>query len=128
MPSLKSIDNPLGESIINEQLITSLTSKLYENKAEKIIVYSSGGKLLYADFVLICSATSITHNRALAKKIALFFKKKSIPSYTSSKKIDDSNWIVMDYGDVIIHLFCENTREKYNLEFIFKNLKIINQF
>lgn len=114
-------------NLINEQLITSLSNELYENKAERIIAYSSMGKVTYTDFILLCSVVSSTHGRALSKKITSFLKGKNIQPLTSTKKIEDSTWIAMDYGDLVVHLFYGDTREKYNLEAIFKDLKIINQ-
>ena len=118
MESQKSIDKKLIELLFNE---------LIENKAQRIIAYSSINKLPYADFVLLSSSNSITHNKALAQKILLFFKSKNINPLTPTKKIENSSWIVMDYEDLIIHLFHGDTREKYNLEAIFNHLDIICQ-
>ncbi len=116
-----------SQKLVDEKLIQSLFEELSENKAQRIIAYSGIDKLPYADFILLCSSLSDTHSKALSKKILLFLKEKNINLLTPTKKMDDSSWIVMDYGDLVIHLFYGDTREKYDLESIFKNLDIMNQ-
>lgn len=70
---------------------------------------------ILGDYFVIASADNTTHVRALADEVEYQLKKdgvlpKSIEGYQSA------NWIVMDYRDVIVHIFHEQARNYYNLE------------
>lgn len=67
----------------------------------------------FADYFVIATATNSRHMRALAETLY-----KEIPPATGGKRSegDDSGWTLVDYGDVIVHLFSPELREHYALE------------
>jgi ribosome-associated protein len=68
-----------------------------------------------ADYFLICSGESTTQVRAIAEKIEEELQQSGLkPSGIEGKK--NNLWVLMDYGDVIIHIFEEQTRAYYELE------------
>lgn len=75
-----------------------------------------------ADYFVIASGTSNTHIKALADNVEYELKKDSI----YPNKIEGYNsgtWILMDYGDVIIHIFTEVERENYKIEELWEEMK-----
>ena len=70
---------------------------------------------LITDYFLICHGTSNVHIRGLADAVLEALKKESISPYGVEGQ-DDARWILIDYGDLIVHIFAEEEREFYSLE------------
>lgn len=68
-----------------------------------------------ADYLLICSGTSDKQVQAIANSIEDGLKKNGTRPL-STEGIRDGRWALIDYGDVIAHIFLEPVREFYNLE------------
>lgn len=67
-----------------------------------------------ADYFLICTATSNTHVRALADEVEVKLKEQGVsPDHIEGKA---SDWILLDYGTVVIHVFGKQSREFYALD------------
>lgn len=84
------------------------------HKAHDIDVIDLAGKTIIADHFVIASATSSTAVRALAGYVEDVLTKKF--GLDPSKRDTDSEWIALDYGSVIVHIFTDRTREFYNIE------------
>ncbi len=84
------------------------------HKAHDIDVIDLGGKTIIADHFVIASATSSTAVRALANYVEDVLTKKF--GLDPSKRDTDREWIALDYGSVIVHIFTDQTREFYNIE------------
>lgn len=68
-----------------------------------------------ADAFLICHGTSNRQVSAIAEHIQSDLKKQGIAAL-SVDGLKEGHWVLMDYGDVVIHVFFEETRRFYNLE------------
>lgn len=68
-----------------------------------------------ADYFLLCSGTSTTHVKSLADELELKMSERGI----LPRRIEGAStatWIILDYGDLVIHIFHHETRQFYNLE------------
>jgi len=77
----------------------------------------------YFDFFLIAAGNSQVHCAALAKDMIKFLHEKGLKDY--GKPDFDSEWIVLDFGSLIVHIFTEETRAYYQLEKLWGDAKII---
>jgi len=68
-----------------------------------------------ADFFLICSADSDAQVRAIADEIDKQLRKNGIKCYYK-EGYDSLNWVLLDYFDVVVHIFRKEARQFYNLE------------
>lgn len=68
----------------------------------------------FADFFVICSGTSTRHTAAIAENIEGELRKKKV--HCSVEGASEGEWILVDAGDVIVHIFHEPQRENYALE------------
>lgn len=86
-----------------------------EMKALDVVMMNVSERTTMTDFLVICSGTSDTHLKSIAENIQDTmrndWKKRAKPQGTA-----DSFWMVLDYGDVIVHIFDAETREFYDLE------------
>jgi ribosome-associated protein len=80
--------------------------------------------LSYTDLIIICTATSKRQLDALSD--ALIFSKTLVERSKGKKNGNsDSGWIVIDYGDVVIHLFDEQLRQYYKISDLWKEGKVL---
>ena len=90
-------------------------SSLKEFKAQDIVKIDLVGKTSMADFMLIASGTSSRQIRAIAENTVTEIKKSSNEN-VNIEGLNQSDWVLIDAGDIIIHLFRPEVREFYNLE------------
>ena len=84
-------------------------------KAESIVMLDVRELTSYTDAFIICSGRSNRQVSAIAEHIKIELKKKNI-SPISIDGVKEGKWVLLDYGDVIIHVFYEETRSFYDLE------------
>lgn len=104
-PSLNEI------RVIAEHLATTLD----DDKAEDVLFIELEGKSSLADFMIIASGRSGRHVAALASNLA-HEAKKMTGRPASIEGMPNADWVLIDTGDVIVHLFRPEVREFYNLE------------
>ena len=98
-----------------EEMLTAAVRILDEKKAEDIRVIGIRDLTIIADYFIIANGISTTHTKALADELEFKLKEQGI----EPRQIQGNNgggWIVMDYSDIVIHIFYKETREFYNLE------------
>mgnify|MGYP002884171466 CR=1 FL=1 len=103
---------------------SSLNISLNLDKAEDIVSINLTGRTPIADFLIIATGLSQRHLSSMADHIQKKLKEhgfKKIPIEGG----DQCEWILLDVGDVVVHLFREEVRNFYNLEKIW--LKPINK-
>jgi len=92
-----------------------------DRKAVNLTVLNVGDICSFTDYFLICSGTSTRHARAISDAIHEELKNKSelFPSHLEG--YTQSEWILMDYFDFVVHIFSERAREFYDLERLWKS-------
>ncbi len=86
-----------------------------DKKAGDVLVMELKGLTDIADFFVLASGTSERHVKTIADAIGQGMKEKGIP-LVSMEGYDEGRWVIIDYGDVIIHVFLASLRELYDLE------------
>ena len=99
----------------SQTLLQHILSSLQENKAEEIVEIDLRGKSEIADFMVICSGRSTRQVTALSEKLADHLKRTAGRLCKIEGK-DQGDWVLIDAGDVIIHVFRPEVREFYQLE------------
>lgn len=107
---------------MENNLLQKIIKILDDKKAIDIKYMEIKDVTTIADYFVIASGTSNTHIKALADNIEYELKKDSI--YPNKiEGYDSGTWILMDYGDVIIHIFTEAEREHYKIEELWEQMK-----
>ena len=96
-------------------LLNVVISSLEEFKAQDIVKIDLIGKTSMADSMLIASGTSSRQIRAIAENTLTEIKKGSNVN-VNIEGLKQGDWVLIDAGDIIIHLFRPEVREFYNLE------------
>lgn len=95
--------------------IEKIKQLLEDKKAEHITLIDLHGKSSMTEYMLIASGTSQRHIASLASQIREEMHKYKITPL-SMEGYPDSDWILLDLNDIIVHLFKPETRLYYNLE------------
>ncbi len=92
-----------------------LAKTLDDDKAEDVLFIELEGKSSLADFMIIASGRSGRHVASLANNLAQEAKKIT-GRPASVEGMPNADWVLIDTGDVIVHLFRPEVRDFYNLE------------
>ncbi|MBR6070295.1 MAG: ribosome silencing factor [Ruminococcus sp.] len=94
-----------------ELIVKTLDSK----RGEDIQALRIADLTILADYFVIVNGTSNTHARTLADEVEFVLSQKGI--VPQRREADTGNtWIILDYGDIIVHVFYKETRSFYKLE------------
>lgn len=93
-------------------------------KAGDLVILELTGLTVIADYFVICSGENITQVKAIAEFIEEEFSRKGIRPL-GIEGLDYSHWVLLDYGDVIVHVFEKETRSYYSLERLWMDAKTI---
>ncbi|MEM1379584.1 MAG: ribosome silencing factor [Pseudomonadota bacterium] len=109
-------DSPAkGSELTPEALVSLVVDRLGEEKAEDVVTIDLSGKSDVADSLVIASGRSQRHVAALADKLSRMIKETPLGS-PKVEGLPSADWVLIDAGDVIVHLFRPEVREFYNLE------------
>lgn len=98
---------------------------LDQKKADKIEVIEISDITILSDYFVIASADNTTHVKALADEVEFELKKLG-KNPARTEGYQSANWIVLDYLDVVVHIFYEETRNYYNLEKLWSDGKPVD--
>lgn len=100
---------------VPENLVRSVLTALDDAKAEDVVLIELGGKTTIADSMVIASGRSNTHVGAIADR-ALKACKEAGAATPRVEGLPHCDWVLIDAGDVIVHIFRPEVRAFYNLE------------
>ncbi len=101
----------------NNPLLDSIIEGIEESKGQEIVVIDLrqvAGSV--SDYFVICQGNSTTQTEAIARKVREWTKKQvsEVPWKTEGQKT--ATWILLDYFNVVVHIFTKETREFYDIE------------
>lgn len=102
----------MEQKAVLEAIVKALDSK----RAEDIQVIGVKNLTILGDYFVIANGTSTTHTKTLADEVEYQMTKLGIEPLHREGRGNGSNWIVLDYNDIIIHVFYKETRAFYQLE------------
>lgn len=97
-------------------LAKKIVTILDEKKGEDIRVIKISDLSVITDYFVIAGGTSNTHIKALADEVEYVLSKEEGKKPDRVEGYQTASWILIDYGTVIVHLFCGDTRDFYDLE------------
>ena len=90
---------------------------LRDGKASDVVVLDITGKNSFADFFVIATTASATQSQGLQKQVLGVIKDLGLEVRPARRKLPDGDdWVLIDLGDVIVHLMSETARSFYDLE------------
>ena len=110
----------------NSREIALLAAEVMDNKkASNITIIDIGEKASFADYFVLASGGSERQIGTLADEVDDRFAKEGIIAKSIEGK-QNSGWILMDFGDVIVNILTNEMRERYNIERVWGDCKFIH--
>jgi len=103
-------------AITAEELAKACAELASNKKAEEIVVLDVRGISTFTDFFVLCSATSEPQLKAIANEIQTRLKEDHGVRAVAMDGFPASQWIVLDYLQVVVHIFHRDKRAFYSLE------------
>ena len=73
-----------------------------------------------SDFYVLASASNPVQSKSMADEVSVQLKRKDLPPRSIEGK-NNADWILLDHGDILVHIFLDNTREIYDLDDLWKD-------
>jgi ribosome-associated protein len=98
-----------------DETLNLILSRLEDMKAEETVTIDLRGKSSLTDYMVVTSGRANRHVGAIAENVAKGLKESGIAS-PHVEGLTNCDWVLIDSGDVIVHVFRPEVREFYNLE------------
>ena len=121
----------LNENIVSENLTQldgadakgladAIAEILDSKKARDIKILHVEDKTVIAEYFVLCTGNSSTQVKALAGEVEYRTEQRGLSPYSVEGR-DNNSWILLDYSNVIVHIFSREAREFYNLEKLYED-------
>jgi ribosome-associated protein len=107
-----------GWSVASEsarEVATAIAVAALEKKAMAVEILDVAGRVDYADFLVVMTGRSDRHAQALAGGIEEALKKKGVRPI-AVEGLPHATWVLIDFGDVVVHVFQADSRQLYDIE------------
>lgn len=94
-------------------------------KATDMKVLDLTGITSFADYFVICTGNNQRQVQAIADEVGLQLKQQAHDLPNSLEGYNQAEWILADYGDMLVHVFSPQAREYYGLERLWRNAKTV---
>ncbi len=95
---------------------------LTEKNAENVRVYEVQGKTGYTDVIVVCEGSADLHNKAIAGHLIDMAKENHL-RVLSKEGVESGQWILIDIGDIVVHIFLPQTRDYYKIDELFEKVR-----
>lgn len=108
-----------------KQLLNTIIEGIQEKKGQRIVVTDfSGIKDTICKYFVICQANSSTQVEAIAGSVSDFTRERLGEKAIGVSGLENSYWVAVDYGDIMVHILQPQAREFYDLEHLWADAKL----
>jgi len=108
----------------NFTFINRVAQLIYDKKGSNIMALDVKGLSSICDYILIAEGNVERHVTAIAHSLIKELKQEDIKAF-QVEGIKDGDWLIIDFGEVHVHLFVPEVRQKYRLETLWKEAKLV---
>ena len=94
-------------------------------KATDIVVLDLTGITSFADYFVICTGANQRQVQAISDEVGLRLKQEAAELPNSVEGYNQAEWVLADYGDLLVHIFSPKSREYYGLERLWRGAKLV---
>lgn len=100
----------------SKRIALAVARAALDKKAERIEIVDIGEKVDYADYLVVMTGRSDRQVKAIANAIEEALEKQRGLRVMGREGLSQGHWVLLDYGDVIVHVFLDEARKFYDLE------------
>jgi len=110
----------ISEANLPDERVMSAVRAASDKKATRIVILNLNGIATFTDYFIICSGKSSRQVQAITDEITERLSKESVrPLHIEGYQT--AEWVLVDYGDFIVHIFAEDARRFYDLERLWRD-------
>jgi ribosome-associated protein len=94
-------------------------------QAADIVVLDLTGITAFADYFVICTGANQKQVQAISDEVGLRLKHENRELPTNIEGYSQAEWVLADYGDMLVHIFSPKSREYYGLERLWRGAKTV---
>lgn len=122
-----SPSQPYQEAPDDSMILACIAAQAADDKqGSDIIVLNVGDVLVIAELFVITSASNLPQVRTIANEVTSRIREQLGISPLHSEGLAEQQWILLDYGDVVVHIFAEPTRQFYEIERLYADVPVID--
>ncbi len=111
--------------IEEKEILKTITDSILEKKGKEIVVINlSSVKYAFCDYFVICHGDSTTQVSAIAESVEEKVKEKHGINKGHIEGIQNAQWILIDYSNIVVHIFQKEIRDYYKLEDLWGDAQI----
>ncbi|GJM42763.1 MAG: ribosomal silencing factor RsfS [Ardenticatenaceae bacterium] len=114
-----------GEDLESIELAHLLVDTVLDKKGSDITLLDLREQAVFADYFLICNGDNDRQLRAMANSIAQDAKQNAKANARSIEGSPESGWVLVDFGDLLVHLFSPDMRHYYDLEGLWDEAHVV---
>lgn len=107
---------PEPRPIDSKQLALTIADLLHHKQATDLAILDVSGPLVIADYFVIATAKNARHARALAIEVDQALRTQGRRHVNAAGLENENSWVLLDYDDVVLHVFLGDARAFYGLE------------
>lgn len=100
----------------NQELLNTITEALLERKAHRVVVLDVRALTTLTDYFVICDAETDIQVKAIAENVSVKTRDLIDEPAWHKEGFDTRRWVILDYVDIVVHVFRTELRQFYNLE------------
>jgi ribosome-associated protein len=99
-----------------KQLAIRIAQAALDKKAEDLLIFDLRGLTTYTDFLIVCSGSSDRKVQAISEGIEVLLKQENNVKPLGIEGFTEGQWVLLDYGEVVVHVFYQHLRDFYDIE------------
>lgn len=107
-----------------DHIMNEVVKAADDKKAHNLVVLNLKGISLVADYFVICHGNSDTQVQAIAQEVRRKADELGV-TMRGMEGFDTARWVLVDLGDVVVHVFHRDEREYYNIERLWSDAKVV---
>jgi ribosome-associated protein len=107
------------------ELANILVDAVAEKKGSDILLLDISSQAVFADYFLLCTGDTEPQLRALSQSALGSAKQNAGASPRGTEGAPADGWVLLDFGDVVVHLFSPRQREYYDLESLWHDGRVV---
>lgn len=120
-------DSSLPETTDSALILACLAAQAADDKqGNDTIVLKVVDVLAITELFVVTSANNSSQVRTIANEVTARIREHLGLSPLHSEGISEQQWILLDYGDVVVHIFSESTRQFYEIERLYTDVPVVN--
>ena len=112
------------KTVDSSKLIETIAEALFERKAEDVTVIDIRGVTTLADYFVVCHANADVQIKAIADNVLDKTREDLGEKAWRKEGLETRRWVVLDYVNVVVHIFMKDQREFYKLENMWNDAEI----